>query len=57
MKTLLRNLKAAIVAAWRRRELERELASLDARTLKDIGLETWKNAQGAKLWAYRVGLY
>jgi hypothetical protein len=57
MKTLLRSIKAALVGAWKRGQLERELARLDPHMLRDIGLETWKSPQGAKLWAYRVGLY
>jgi hypothetical protein len=57
MKTHLRTIKAALVGAWKRRQLERELARLDPRMLRDIGLESWKSPQGAKLWAYRVGLY
>ena len=57
MKTLLRSIKAALVGAWKRGQLERELARLDPRMLRDIGLESWKGPQGAKLWAYRVGLY
>ncbi|HKX39453.1 MAG TPA: DUF1127 domain-containing protein [Burkholderiales bacterium] len=57
MKTLLRSIKAALVGAWKRGQLERELARLDPHMLRDIGLESWKGPQGAKLWAYRVGLY
>ncbi|HZM32850.1 MAG TPA: DUF1127 domain-containing protein [Burkholderiales bacterium] len=57
MNTLLRIVKAALVRAWKRRQLERELARLDPHMLKDIGLETWRSPHGAKLWAYRAGRY
>ena len=54
MKTLLKRVCEAWVRARRRRETERQLASLDARMLKDIGLESWKSEQGARLWALRT---
>lgn len=54
MKTLLKRAYEAWVRARRRSETERQLASLDARMLKDIGLESWKSEQGARLWALRT---
>ena len=56
MKTILKRIIATLSRDWQRRRAERELAQLDARMLKDIGLESWKPA-GARLWAHRVGLY
>ncbi len=54
-------------AAARRRRAARELAELDERTLRDIGLESWRSSLGARieahrratrLWsAARIGLY
>jgi uncharacterized protein YjiS (DUF1127 family) len=55
MKTLVKHLIEALRREWQRRELERELARLDPRMLKDIGLESWRN-EGARLWAHRIGL-
>lgn len=54
-------------AAGRRRAVAVKLVDLDARTLRDIGLEPWRNALGARValrryemrrWsASRIGLY
>ncbi|HWA36615.1 MAG TPA: DUF1127 domain-containing protein [Burkholderiales bacterium] len=41
MKRVLKQIWAAIVAAQARRAQAQVLAHLDARTLKDIGLESW----------------
>jgi hypothetical protein len=57
MKTILNWIHQTLSRAWRRRELERELARLDARMLRDIGLESWRSDQAARLWAHRGGLY
>lgn len=57
MKTILKNLYAKARGAWQRREMERQLAQLDARMLRDIGLETWRSDQAVRLWAHRIGLY
>jgi hypothetical protein len=46
MKKLLKQAWAAVMAARRRRALAHALAHLDARTLKDIGLESWNSAAG-----------
>jgi hypothetical protein len=57
MKTILKRISESVRRAWQRRELERQLAQLDARMLRDIGLESWRSDQAARLWAHRVGLY
>lgn len=57
MKTILKKLIDSARRAWQQRELERQLAQLDPRMLKDIGLESWNGGQAARLWAHRVGLY
>ncbi len=57
MKTILNWIHQKLSRAWQRRELERELAHLDARMLRDIGLESWKSPEGARLWALRAGYY
>lgn len=57
MKTILNWIHQKLSRAWRRRKLERELAHLDARMLRDIGLESWKSPEGARLWALRAGYY
>jgi hypothetical protein len=57
MKTILKRVIERISREWQRREAQRQLAQLDARMLRDIGLESWKNPEGARLWAHRVGLY
>ena len=58
MKTIVKKIVASARAAWRRRETERQLSQLDARMLKDIGLESWRGGEAAaRLWAYRIGLY
>lgn len=57
MKTLLKKLIEGVRKAWRQRETERELAQLDPRMLRDIGLESWNRGQAARVWAHRVGYY
>lgn len=57
MKTILKRISESVRRAWQRRELERQLAQLDSRMLRDIGLEGWRSDQAARLWAHRVGLY
>jgi uncharacterized protein YjiS (DUF1127 family) len=57
MTTLLKKLIPGVLKAWRQRDTERQLSQLDARTLKDIGLESWNSGQAARLWAHRIGLY
>lgn len=57
MKTILKKLIDSVRQALRQRETERQLAQLDARMLKDIGLESWNAGQPGRLWAYRAGLY
>jgi hypothetical protein len=53
-------------AIGRQRATDRELARLDERTLKDIGLEPWRSALGARIemrrrqdlhWSARAWLY
>jgi hypothetical protein len=56
MKTILKRITETLSREWQRRETQRQLAQLDARMLRDIGLETWR-PEGARLWAHRVGLY
>lgn len=56
MKTILKRLVAALARAQQRRRLARELSQLDARTLKDIGLEAWKSDLGARVWSHRNGM-
>jgi len=36
-----------------RRDLEQQLSELDARTLKDIGLEPWRSPLGARVEVLR----
>ena len=57
MKTILKRIGESLRRAWQRRETERQLAQLDARMLRDIGLESWNSGQAARLWAHRIGLY
>jgi hypothetical protein len=58
MKTILKRISGSLRRAWQRRETERQLAQLDARMLRDIGLESWNGGQAAgRLWAHRIGLY
>lgn len=57
MKILLKKLIDNALRAWRQRETERQLSQLDARMLRDIGLESWSSGQAARLWAHRIGLY
>jgi len=58
MKTLLKRITESLRRAWQRRETERQLAQLDARMLRDIGLESWNSGHAAaRLWAHRIGLY
>ena len=46
--------RAAIAAAYRERFLAEELSHLDTRTLKDIGLESWRSALGARVERHRM---
>jgi uncharacterized protein YjiS (DUF1127 family) len=55
MKNLLRKAWAAIVAAQQRRATQRVLRHLDARTLKDIGLESFAQRRHDPL-AWRADL-
>lgn len=58
MKTILKHITESVRRAWQRRETERQLAQLDARMLRDIGLESWSSGQAAaRVWAHRIGLY
>jgi uncharacterized protein YjiS (DUF1127 family) len=57
MNTILKRLIDSVRQALRQRETERQLAQLDARMLRDIGLESWNRGQAGRLWAYRAGLY
>jgi len=58
METILKRIGESLRRAWQRRETERQLAQLDARMLRDIGLESWSSGQAAgRLWAHRLGLY
>lgn len=57
MKTILKRITESLRRAWQRREMERQLAQLDNRMLRDIGLESWRSDLSARLWAHRVGLY
>ena len=57
MKTILKKLIDSVRQALRQRETERQLAQLDARMLRDIGLESWNAGQPGRLWAHRAGLY
>lgn len=57
MKTILKRISESVRRAWQRRELERQLAQLDSRMLRDIGLEGWRSDQAARLWAHRLGLH
>lgn len=58
MKPILKRIGESLRRAWQRRETERQLAQLDARMLRDIGLESWNSGQAAgRLWAHRIGLH
>ena len=56
MKTILKRITESVRRALQRREMERQLAQLDSRMLRDIGLESWRS-EGSRLWAHRIGLY
>jgi hypothetical protein len=56
MKAIFKRAVAAFVRAQHQRWLARELSHLDARTLKDIGLEAWKSDLGARVWSQRNGM-
>jgi uncharacterized protein YjiS (DUF1127 family) len=45
----IRTMLKAIAEFGRRRAVERQLAELDARTLRDIGLEAWRSPLGARV--------
>ncbi|HZS70069.1 MAG TPA: hypothetical protein VFA72_23420 [Burkholderiales bacterium] len=45
----MRRLFASLLAIGRRRAVAVRLAELDARTLKDIGLEPWRSPLGAEV--------
>jgi hypothetical protein len=49
----IRTLLKAIIEIGRRRAIERQLAELDARTLKDVGLEAWRGPLGARVETIR----
>jgi hypothetical protein len=60
MKVILRQLLAAWIRLQRvgarigrGRAIERQLSELDAHTLKDIGLETWRSPLGARVETLR----
>lgn len=57
MKRILQRTVKSLVRAYRRRARVHALARLDARTLRDIGLEPWQGELGARIWAQRTGTF
>ena len=60
MKAITRTFLAAWIrlhrigaAIGRERAIERQLAELDARTLRDIGMESWRSPMGARVETLR----